>query len=1324
MARVNQPFLSFNRGLISPKALARVDLERTKLSAEVYTNWLPKTQGAMTLRPGTQYFGSSLNDTGAEWIEFVASTDDVALCELTHQTMRIWLGDDAHSLSLLERPPVATSVSITDTGWSDASTGGTASISTVDAIPAMTGSTTSGVTITASSQNASLDDGDGGGNAFHIGDNDLGTEWHDTGDNHNSLPSWVMVDFGSPKSIARYSVRASSRSSRIDSAPDTWQLQGNDVDTGNGWTTEDTQGSETGWGTSEKRTYTIEDSGTPGPWRYWRLNVTGVDTDLELVIAEIEMFEANVNTKVTQDSNGITLNASAIGSLARARKRVVVDTGDRGVEHSLAIAVARGPVVFRVGSTAGDDDYVSETSLGTGYHNLAFTPNNDFHITLQTDALVNRVVSSLEIGDSGTVEITAPWDAADLANIRYDQSADVVYVDCDGVRPSKIERRGTGRSWSVVDYAPITGPFLAFASSKAKMKLSHFLGNTDLTSDVPFFRPGHVGALFRMFHEGQSGQWRLGAAGAKTDAIAVTGIGTDTGTTPGVTERTLVFSVTGTWAGRITFERSFDGPDQGFKAIPESLGRASDTGTFTKTISDKDDNLKVWYRARIADTGTGSDGYISGVAVVNAVYDGGGVTGIARVTGYNSNTNVDVEVLSRFSDTGQTDNWQESYWSDVRGFPTAVALHGGRLAHANGGNLFMSVSDDYENFDQSTIGDAGPIVRTLGSGPVDRIQYLISLLRLLIGTAGAELALTSSSLDEPVTPSNSNARGFSTQGSANLRALKMDTRAIMLQRSRGRVFMVGPGTQGGSFGDYESFELTLLVPDLLAAGVVSVAIQRQPDTRIHCVLADGRVGILTYEPQEEVICWSMWETDGAVEKAMVLPGLGEDAVFYHVRRTIGGANDDSTVVLLHFDGTDASTLITDGNAGGSARSWAANGNAQLDTGDGKFGSALLLDGTGDYLSADVSSDFDFGTGDFTIDFWVRRNGVQGNFDGLISSYNGTIGWHLPLGATGTLGTTNAPYFSNGSAVVAASSTVLPDGAWQHVAAVRSGNSLLLFQDGVLTASADATGASFNSAGAGVVIGRLRTDQDAAYFAGHIDELRISKGIARWTTAFTPPARAYGPDHVRYLEKWAMESECLGDTGLSWLMDCAASYTDTGRTPTLTGFDHLAGLSVAVWSSDTGSIPGVDRSPDVDGVQTLYTVDTGTGQIDLGVAVHHAVAGLPYTADWKSTKLAYAAEAGSALAQMKRTDKIGFILYQAHNRGLKFGSDTGRLNAMPQKIDGGAVVDPDKIFAAFDKVAMAFPGLWDTDSRIHLRGQAPRPMTVLAAIPTVQTNEKV
>ena len=778
-----------------------------------------------------------------------------------------------------------------------------------------------------------------------------------------------------------------------------------------------------------------------------------------------------------------------------------MQVSDTGSEHSLAIAVERGPLTLRVGSSQRDDDYVSETSIGTGYHNLAFTPTGtSFWVTLQSDQVVDRIIGSLEIGDSGTVEITAPWDTGDLGNIRYDQSADVVYVDCDGVRPSKIERRGTGRSWSVVDYAPVNGPFLPTASSVAKMSVSHFFGNTTLNSDIPFFGSDHVGALIRAFHEGQGGQWRLGALDALTDVIEVAGL-SDTGTTANDNERRIVIAVSGTGQFTTIIERSIDAEDRGFKAsVNVASPGATDTGTRSVTIDDPDDNIKAYYRVRLSS-------WTSGVAVVSITYPRGGTTGIARITGYNSNTNVDIEVLSRFSDTGVTANWQQGYWSDARGFPTAVALHGGRLAHAQGGSIFLSVSDDYENFDDTVTGDAGPIIRTLGSGPVDRIRYLSSLLRLIIGTAGAEITLRSSSLDEPVTPENSSAGTFSTQGSANMRALKMDNRAIFVQRSRQRVFMVGAGTQGSTFGDYENFELTLLVPDLLAAGVVSMAVQRQPDSRIHCVLADGKVAILTYEPQEEVICWTLWQSDTgtnpAVEKAMVLPGLSEDAVFYHVRRTING---------------------------------------------------------------------------------VTR---------------------------------------------------------------------------------------------------------------------------------------------RYLEKWALESECVGDTGLSWIMDSAKSYTDTGRTATLIDIaTHLVGEKCVVWSDDTGSIPGVDRSPDSDsGAQTTYVPDTG-GDIVLSVPVHHAVAGLGFSDPlWKGTKLAYAAEAGTALAQPKRVDKIGFSLFNCHNNGLFFGNDTGNLDPLPRVVEG-AVVDADLIHATLDAVAMPFPGLWDSDSRIVMRGRAPRPATVLAAVPTVATSEKV
>jgi hypothetical protein len=1108
MARQNVGLISFNRGLISPKALARVDLDRTKLSAEVMTNWTPKTQGAMRIRPGTKHLGSSYSDTGATWVEFAAATDDVALLELTNEKMRVWIDD-----ALLGRPLVTTTVSLEDTGWTDASTGGAISTDGTDIIPTMTAATTNRVKITASSQVTEESDNGQNRSAWKAADDILTTRWADTGTGQSpTLPSWWQVNFdtgggdtGAYRSVLSYSLRAGDDSTSINRMPSKWSLLKSNYDTGTyatdtgKWTLEDTQGSETDWSISEKRNYTPPgaDTGTIEATRHWRLYFTEQNGARELRVAEIEMFDAATAQQVKLVGSARILNASSIGALAKARKRVIVDTGDEGLEHSLVVHIERGPIVLRCGSSPSTDDYIRETTLGTGYHNLAFTPTGSFFVTVQTDEIVDRIIGSMEIGDSGTVEVTTHVDVSSLDAVRYDQSADVVFVDAAGAHPGKIERRGTGRSWSFVKYLPTDGPFQPAASSSARLAIDAKYGNATLRSDIPFFRSGHVGALFRVFNSGQSGVWPLGAQDAATDAIEVTGV-SDTGTPSADSERRVLISVAGTYTGTLTIERSFDGPDFGFHAVTtdfiSSAAANTDTGTFTRTIYDRDDNVKAYYRVRMSD-------YTSGVALVTVTHANGGVNGIARVTEYNSTTSADVEILRRFSDTGGSDSWQEASWSDERGYPTAVAIHGGRLGHAAGANLYMSVSDDYESFDDEFEGDAGPIIRTLGAGPVDNIYYIVSLLRLVIGTSGAELSVRSTSIDEPLTPDNSSVRAFSTQGSADTRAVKMDSRAIYVQRSGSRVFMIGFGNGSDGFGDYESSELSLLVPDLLSAGVVSVAIQRQPDTRIHCVLANGTVAVLTYEPQEEVICWSMWETDGFVEKAMVLPGENEDQVYYHVRRTIANATK------------------------------------------------------------------------------------------------------------------------------------------------------------------------------------------------------------------------------RYLEKLAMESESEGDTGLSWIADCAKSFEDTGGATVLTGFSHLEGENVVVWADDTGQPSvGKDLSPDVAGAQTTYTVSS-FGNITLNETVRKAVAGLPYTADYKSTKLAYAAEFGTALTQVKSVNKIGFVLYNTHNNGLFFGNDTGNLDPLPRVNDAGAQVDANKIFETYDEAAMPFPGLWKADSRIHLRGKAPRPVTVLAGVPNVATNEK-
>src|SRR5688572_18875777 len=109
MPKGNFPLLAFNRGLVSASALSRVDVERIRLSAEVYENFIAKTQGAMMLRPGLEYLGNNLSNLRARGMDFVASTEDTALLELTSGSMRVWLDDE-----LLTRTAVSTTLSDPD----------------------------------------------------------------------------------------------------------------------------------------------------------------------------------------------------------------------------------------------------------------------------------------------------------------------------------------------------------------------------------------------------------------------------------------------------------------------------------------------------------------------------------------------------------------------------------------------------------------------------------------------------------------------------------------------------------------------------------------------------------------------------------------------------------------------------------------------------------------------------------------------------------------------------------------------------------------------------------------------------------------------------------------------------------------------------------------------------------------------------------------------------------------------------------------------------------------------------------------------------------
>jgi hypothetical protein len=766
-------------------------------------------------------------------------------------------------------------------------------------------------------------------------------------------------------------------------------------------------------------------------------------------------------------------NGTAAAAMTQA---VAVIAPDVSVEHALNIVIARGPVSIRVGTAVGLDDYITDTALGEGSHSLTFTPTGTFYIRVESRLKRLVWVDSIQVASSGAMQVTSPYPASALSLVRHASSGDITFLACSGYQQYKIERRST-RSWSMVKYLADKGPFMVQNITTITMTPSVTSGNGTLTASAAYFKSTNVGGLFRVTHTGRRASVVLtGENQWTTTELLVTGVGT---------ERAITVEIAGTpgWIATIQVQRS----------VTSASGPWSDVITYaadtTTAYTDGLDNQQYYYRIGIK-----TGGYTGGTINASISVGVGTTVGICRVTGYTSTTIVAMEILSEFAAVTASDNWAEGTWSSRRGWPSAVAFHEGRLWWAGKDKILGSVSDDFYNFDETTVGDSGPINRSIGSGPVDSFSWLMPLQRLVLGAQGAEFSCRSTSLDEPLTPTNFNLKPSSTQGSAAVGGIKVDASGIYVQRGGIRVYEleIDPASY-----DYKSKHLSAVIPEIGKPGIVRVAAQRQPETRVHFVRSDGTVAMLTFDVNEEVTCWTEVTTSGLIEDVVVLPSqasVEDDQVYYVVNRTIGGATK------------------------------------------------------------------------------------------------------------------------------------------------------------------------------------------------------------------------------RYLEKWALETQCRpNDSGVlttSRLGDAHLIYAGTPQN-IIAGLSHLEGKQVVVWAD--GADVGYDSSGNL-----IYTV-TG-GQITLAVAASNVMVGLPYSATWQSTKLIQMqTQLQSAVGKFKEIVGISFLLADTHAKGLTFGRSFTDMDDMPS-IEEGSVVDTTSIYTDYDNEQIVFPGDFSTDERVCLKAMAPRPATVLAAVPEIVLNE--
>jgi hypothetical protein len=215
--------------------------------------------------------------------------------------------------------------------------------------------------------------------------------------------------------------------------------------------------------------------------------------------------------------------------------------------------------------------------------------------------------------------------------------------------------------------------------------------------------------------------------------------------------------------------------------------------------------------------------------------------------------------------------------------------------------------------------------------------------------------------------------------------------------------------------------------------------------------------------------------------------------------TTSVTSTNNTVLLLNF------------NNGGIIDQHSTNvletvGNTQLSTSVKKYNnSSIYFDGTGDYLASLDNSTLGFGSGAFTVEGWIYLNNTSGTKGIVFGRGNNSFGFRVGQSYLGNVNGLNI--VKTGVADLDYCAFTFVTNTWYHIAVVRSGTTIYFFVNGTQQTTLGSGAGSFNYVNptSGYYIGCNNDTNEQ--FAGYIDDLRITKGYARYTSNFTAPTSA-------------------------------------------------------------------------------------------------------------------------------------------------------------------------------------------------------------------------
>jgi len=229
----------------------------------------------------------------------------------------------------------------------------------------------------------------------------------------------------------------------------------------------------------------------------------------------------------------------------------------------------------------------------------------------------------------------------------------------------------------------------------------------------------------------------------------------------------------------------------------------------------------------------------------------------------------------------------------------------------------------------------------------------------------------------------------------------------------------------------------------------------------------------------------------------------------------------SCSLLMHFSGSNGSTTFIDNSPNNITVT--SNNGAKITSSISKFGGTSgFFDGTNDYAVTPTASAFTFGTNDLTIELWIYPTTSS------VSAYKVLVGDNIygSIGGWQLYSYNNQLNLWKGGTELIAPSGTLTLNSWNHVVWTRASGNNRIFINGtqVGTTVSDST----NYISSVIYIGASKTN--TFNFAGYIDELRITKGVARYTASFETQSIEFPNQLPQYETKYVGLVGGLNDTG--------------------------------------------------------------------------------------------------------------------------------------------------------------------------------------------------